>query len=168
MKKDKDLDLIFQKWRASLAERDRTFGSVSENFGDLFYDLKRMNVDYNVANEYMKKACEAHYPSRQIAKDVYKRIGKSSGKTEEEFTKSWCDNIKSKAINVMHEFFDLPFEDNKTNAEVKREKARIKSSAKINDYLEQFEPVDLSQLRKMREESKKFLEQNENLEFLDD
>lgn len=167
MKADKKMlqqaEDVFERWRASLIERDRSHGSLSENFNDLFYDLHRIHLPYEEAKDFMVRAYKAHLPNSSVINHTFKSM-KKAGKYDdkEDFRKSWFGMIKDKATNAFHEYFELPFEDGKSESQTKREKALKKKSAMISEYIENYEQIDLGALRQEMEEAK-----NEIVEDLD-
>ena len=166
-KKRKEADDVFDRWRASLADRDRTHGNLLENFGDLFYDLGRLSLPYEIGKEYLTQAYRAHLPNSSTIKATFKRM-KKEGRFDDldEFKKAWFRMIKDKATNAFHEYFDIPFEDGKTEAEIKRDKKLKQRSANISDYISNYEQIDLAELRKQAAEAKKADSENLNQEDL--
>ena len=144
----KEAEQVFDKWRASLINKPKGHKNLTENFDELFFDLNRLELSYDDAYEYLQQAYVAHYPSKQTVKHQYKSSTWAKNfDSETEFAKNWQSFIKDKATTAFHEYYDLPFTDQKTPQDVKREKARAKNSAAIRDYMEKFEPVDIHALR---------------------
>jgi hypothetical protein len=143
----KQAEIAFALWKAALANKSKRWEELSENFDELFYDLSRLELPYELAEDYFVRACDAHYPRHDTIKHVYRssKTMKHKYDSEVEFGKSWCDGIKDKATVAFHNYFKLPFQED-TN-ESKRQRARAKASAAIKDYMSNFQQVDLKSLR---------------------
>lgn len=160
----KEAQFIFEKWKSSLAERDRSASSLSENFSDLFFDLRRIALPYEEAHDYLERAYSAHLPRKEVIQRTYKHSPNSKYQTVDEFKQYWFDFIRDKAVNAFHEYFDIPIEDGKSEQEVRKEKAITKKSAAIREYMSNYEEIDLSSLRKsMEEEKKRLAEEGDDL-----
>lgn len=169
----KEAEQIFNRWKASLVDRPRDHGHLSENFDDLFFDLHRLQLPYEMAYDYLERAYGAHFPSNKTIKWQYKRSAWAKNHTEEEFAKQWRDYIKDKAVNVFHSYFEIPFTDGKSTQQVKAEKAKAKKASWIREYMENFTPVNLKALRAKRKEVEEMIKREsdedllENLESFD-
>jgi len=100
-------ELIFMKWKAELADMDRTRAAVEGNFELLFDQLSRSKVKMNDALPYVDRAIKAHYPSDFILKNTYKKRKAYSSETMSEFESSWKDLIASTAKRVFFSFYEI-------------------------------------------------------------
>lgn len=105
----KKADNIFERWNASLTNRDRSLNGIDDNFAELFYELHKLNIDFEFAKSYLEIAIIAHYPSRSLVKRYYKRR-KDEFDSEKDFEKSWQQIIKHRATNVFYDWFQPPEE----------------------------------------------------------
>ena len=100
-------DLIYEEWKANLRSKDKSAGSVSSNFEELFEELKKAGITFDEAHDILSKAIKAHQPPLALAKNTYKAC-KSNPKigcySEKEFIDRWNDDIASKATEA---FFSL-------------------------------------------------------------
>lgn len=103
-----NLDLVFDEWKASLKERDRSAGAVSGNFEALFDELKKSNATFEEAQAYLLRAVKAHQPTPGLAKSIYRTTAKTNAKTaaysEKEFIDKWNQDIHDAGTNA---FFDI-------------------------------------------------------------
>jgi hypothetical protein len=161
----KEAEQVFGMWKASLADKPRGHKHLSENFEDLFFDLHRLQLPYDLAYEYLERAYGAHFPSNATIKWQYKQSAwaKQAG-SEEDFSKQWRTLIVNKATTVFHTYFEIPFDDGKSAQDTKREKAKVKRSAQVNEYLSNFEPVDMDELDRMIEQAKNMANEEDDLE----
>jgi len=104
--------LIFEQWRAGLADRDRSHTRLTENFDELFYELDRYNVNFELAHEYLDLAIAAHLPDKKTLKFTYKRT-KGFGMSEDEFHEKWKVKIRDAATNVFYARFPIEGEGEK-------------------------------------------------------
>ena len=101
-------ELIFMRWKADLADMDRSKPAVEGNF-DLFFDqLFRSKVNLDDALPYLDKAIKAHYPTSYVVKQTFKRI-KHFGKSEslQEFESSWKEHIGNAAKRVFFSIYNI-------------------------------------------------------------
>lgn len=105
---NKNFDLIFEEWKASLKTRDRSKNALEGNFEDFFNELKNAGATFEEAHAWLPKAVKAHLPSPVIAKNAYKMAKSSprvSSLSEKEFIESWHENIDATATNVFFSVF---------------------------------------------------------------
>jgi hypothetical protein len=101
-------NLIFDKWKASLPERDRTKAYWQGNFEDLFDGLFRAKIEFEQAHEILDKAIKAHYPTYAIARRVYKRVKQTgTSSTETEFIEDWQNQIAETAKRVFYDIYTI-------------------------------------------------------------
>lgn len=110
-------ELLFMKWKADLADMDRSKPAVEGNFDLLFDQLFRSKVKIEEALPYLDKAIKAHYPTSYVVKQTFKRI-KHFGKSEsvQEFESSWKEHIGDAAKRVFFSIYNID-ESAKINAE---------------------------------------------------
>lgn len=101
-------DLLFQKWKASLPNRDRSKEAVRINFEELFSDLQAEGMVFEEAHTLLPKAIKAHYPTSSHVKNAWKKW-KHLGKWDNEkvFEEEWCQDIANKAEAAFFEIFPL-------------------------------------------------------------
>ena len=104
----KKAELIFMKWKAELADMDRSKPAVEGNFDLLFDQLQRSKIKIDDALPFLDKATKAHYPSAYVIKYTYKRI-KHFGKSESlsDFGESWKEFIGNAAKRVFFSIYDI-------------------------------------------------------------
>jgi hypothetical protein len=101
------VELIFMKWKAELADMDRSKPAVEGNFELLFDNLYRAKIKMDKALPYLEKAIKAHYPSDFVVKNTYKRIKQYRSDSLSEFEKSWKEFISATAKRVFFAFYDI-------------------------------------------------------------
>jgi hypothetical protein len=108
-------ELIFMKWKADLADMDRSTASMEGNFDMLFYSLHKSKVSIDEALTYLDRAIKAHYPSDHTLKYVFKRM-KKQGQSEsiQDFEISWKEHIASAAKRVFFSIYTLEESEPKT------------------------------------------------------
>lgn len=111
MSESKISDLIFERWVASLASRDRSKVGMPTNFDDLFDELKRSGVSFDEARDFLPKAIKAHQPSPIIRKNTWKKIKQHLDVTENEFYEEWSQSIKNCATEAFFSNFPLKADD---------------------------------------------------------
>lgn len=101
-------ELIFMKWKAELAEMDRSKPMVEGNFELLFDQFYRAKIRINGALPYLDKAIKAHYPSDYVIKNTYKKMKKYPGTDNyENFSTSWKELISDTAKRVFFAFYEI-------------------------------------------------------------
>jgi hypothetical protein len=153
----KKANLIFDKWKAELKEMDRTRANVDNNFDILFSNLKNSKISFETAHEILSKATIAHYPTDSVIDFVYKKT-KGFGKTKQEYSDEWKENISASAKRMFYSLYDI-------EGEVKEDKKEYGSmSAKEyrlqRKHAESFPLIDWEkiELKPMSEDDIKELE----------
>jgi hypothetical protein len=106
-----NLDLIFEKWRASLREKDRSREFVSSNFDELFDAFNSAGATFEEAHSYLQQAVKVHLPSPGLAKTQWKLLKNApahADKTEKEFIDGWHQDITDRATNSFYHVYPLP------------------------------------------------------------
>jgi hypothetical protein len=104
----KKAELIYTKWTAELADRDRSRPAVEGNFELFFDELQRAKIKMDDALPYLDKAIKAHYPSDFMVKRTYQKVKKfGRAETQSEFEKSWKDYISNTGKRVFFAFYDI-------------------------------------------------------------
>jgi len=133
--------LVFEAWRASLADRDRSHTKLIENFDDLFYEMDRYHIDFDLAHEYLDLAIAAHLPDKKTLRYTYKKTG-GFGMDEAEFHEKWKDKIRDAATNVFYTRF--PLEDEEAKEEANHGGMSREESLRQRRYSNSFPTLDLS------------------------
>ena len=101
-------ELIFMKWKADLAEMDRSKSAVEGNFDTLFYSLNKAKVPMEEALTYLDKGIKAHYPSDYVLKSVYKHMKKfKPNESLSEFEASWKEFISNAGRRVFFSIYNI-------------------------------------------------------------
>lgn len=102
-------ELIFDKWRAELVNKDRSRTAVEGNFDELFSSLHRSKIKFDDAYALLDVAIKAHFPTDSIAKNTYRRLKRTAhiSKSESEFVTEWKTNISAKAKQVFYSLYDI-------------------------------------------------------------
>ena len=161
---------IFNKWKASLSERDRSKKNVKVNFDDLWYELWAASIPYDIAELYLKEASAAHMPNHYMAQRTYKNLKTLTfGQSFKEWIDDWKSDITDKCNNAFYERFPIEELENREppkpvadEAPIGMDKAEYKRQRR---YIEQFPVIDLKKARKKMEEIERQMEENEDGSF---
>ena len=108
-------ELIFMKWKADLADMDRSSSAMEGNFDMLFYGMSKAKISLDDALPYLDKAIKAHYPSDYVLKSVYKQMKKfRQSESLPEFESSWKEHISSAAKRVFFSIYNIDDSEAKT------------------------------------------------------
>jgi hypothetical protein len=101
-------ELIFMKWKADLADMDRSKAAVEGNFDILFHSMQKSKISMEDALIYLEKAIKAHQPSDYVVKSVYKSM-KKFGRTEtlSDFESSWKEFIANAGKRVFFSIYEI-------------------------------------------------------------
>lgn len=105
------LDLIFDEWKASLKQKDRTREAVSGNFEELFHNLRVGGATFERAHVFLAPAIKAHQPPPALARITYKNAKhnpKLAALSEKEFVDQWNNDIADKGTNAFFDVFPRP------------------------------------------------------------
>jgi len=141
------VELIFDKWKAELVDKDRSRSAVANNFDELFSEWKRSRVKFDDAYALLDAAIKAHYPSDTVAKNVYKRLKRTAGipKGEDEFITEWKNNISATAKQVFYSLYDI--EGTKPKEEVKYGSMSSQEYRKQRKYVEAHPLLDWTKIK---------------------
>ena len=141
----------------------------------MFYALKQIGVDFDLAKEIRDQAIEAHLPNRQTIKTNYRKW-KNKYDSLEDFEKSWARMISDAAINVFYIWFNAETEEHKQTLKEELFSVNEKGETvapngmskeeynRMRRYAESFPLVDVAALRRQRAERLKDFE-DEDLEL---
>lgn len=105
------LQLILERWKASLREKDRSTEHVASNFDELFEELSQAGATFDEAYDILPRAIKAHQPSPGLIRSFWKLTkGKSKrfDLSEKEFGEKWCNDIADMGTNSFHNSFSMP------------------------------------------------------------
>lgn len=142
-KERKVADLIFDQWKSSLVDKDRSHSSLLDNFDELFESLKYANVEFETAEEYLKPAITAHLPSKHVLKFVYKKK-KNPGLSEQEFFEDWKRLIEDRAKQAF--FFRFPLPEPEEKKENPNKGMSKEEYIRQRRYADSFPSLDLSKI----------------------
>ena len=106
-KEEKKADLIFDKWKADLKEKDRSRNAVEGNFEELFLSLSQSKVSFEISHVILDKAIKAHYPPTSAVDHTYKRLKPMMNKTKQEFLEEWKELISAAAKRVFYSLYSI-------------------------------------------------------------
>jgi hypothetical protein len=142
----KKAEHIFKKWSVDLKGKDRSYGSVSSNFDELFYELWKSSISFQEAEQLIRDAVAAHLPNAHIAKMTYRKIKPSLKfpKTEQEFFSDWKQEISDKAYESFYAMYSIDGESEQEQPQFGSMSAREYRVQR--KYADSFPMVDLKQL----------------------
>jgi len=137
---------ILKKWTAELRSKDRSFSKVQSNFDELFYELWKNKVPFDVTHELIKQAIAAHLPNAVIAKRTYQANKQKLDQTEKEFMDGWQKSIEDVCYQSFYSYYPP-----QTEANIEEEKKYGNMSAKEyiaqRKYAEQYPVIDIAKLK---------------------
>lgn len=161
-----NLELVFERWRASLQSKSKKRSDVGPNFDELFDTLKRAGASLEDARKLLPDAIKAHQPTSSTAKFAYnnaKRDPRYAGITQNEFAADWNKDIADRATASMYIFFPIP-EGGDDDGEPKLyEKMSAREYALQQAHADSFEMLDVEEVRKQNE----YLSEEEMLRVLE-
>ena len=105
---NKKADLIFMKWKAELANMDRTWDNVEGNFELLWDHFSTAKIKMDEALTYLERASKAHYPKDNVIKGTFKKMKpylKDQGL--QEYGEQWKEKIDAKCKEVFFAFYEI-------------------------------------------------------------
>ena len=106
-----NLDLIFERWKASFQHKSKKRDAVSSNFDELFDNFNSAGATFEEAHSYLEQAIKVHLPSPSVAKVTWKTLKNSpinTEMTEKEFIDGWNKDIGEKATCSFYNVYPLP------------------------------------------------------------
>ena len=134
-------ELLFMKWKADLAEMDRSKPMVEGNFDLLFEQLHKAKVKMEDALPYLDKATKAHYPKPNIIKHTFRKVKQfNQYENAEDFEVSWKEFIGDAAKRVFFSIYDIDGADN--NKETKYGNMSASEYRKQQKYADSHPSID--------------------------
>ncbi len=143
-------ELIFMKWKADLAEMDRSKPAVEGNFDLLFEQLHQTKTKMDDALPFLDKATKAHYPKIDVVKWTYKKVKHfNQYENQSDFEKSWREFIGDAAKRVFFSIYDIDGVDN--NKEKKYGNMSASEYRKQQKYADSHPSIDWEAIIEERE-----------------
>lgn len=148
------LQLIFDRWKASLRSKDRSTEHVTSNFDELFEDFVREGATLEEARKFLPIAIKAHQPGPALIRSFWK-LSKSKSKnfdiSEKEFGEKWCKDIEDMATESFFNAF--PIETAPTTQQgYSGGKISDKEYKLMRQHADKFKPINLDTLPDPNEE----------------
>lgn len=150
MTDDKRARLILERWVADLPNKDRSRANLSNNFEELFYDLYKANIPFDVAHGLLKEAIGHHFPSQSTAKWTYRNVRRDPNQTFAEFLDSWKKIIADSATQAFYSFYQVEGENKEE--EKKYGNMSAQEYMKQRRYADSFPTLDTDALQKKIDE----------------
>lgn len=140
----RSVELVLEKWIASLASKDRSNKSVPGNFDELFEKLSKTDATFEyVHDDILPKAIKAHLPNAGLARAVYKRCKDFTEHSEKEFIDSWHKSINDAATESFYSFFKLKAEEDQPK---RYGNLSLRDHRQQQRYVESFETLDINEI----------------------
>jgi hypothetical protein len=145
----KGADKIFEMWRSGLIDKPKDKDNLYNNFNDLWFEMNRHFIPYEVAYEFLKPAVTRHLPDKYIVNRTYRSSSANKSQTEMEFFESWKELILNKATQAFYDVY--PIDDAKEGVEkIQLPKGMSKKEYVLQrQHAKQFPLLDLSLIEEM-------------------
>lgn len=155
--------IIFEKWASELMNKDRGWDHILSNFDELFYELYRASVPFDVVHDLVKEAIAKHFPNNAVAKFTYDKSPKKKEVSFKEYLDEWKEGINDFAHQAFFAYYSVnPNEEDPSEEEKKYGNMGTKEYIAQRKYAQSFPEVDLIALRKQRAELQAMLDNNED------
>lgn len=142
------LQFIFERWKASLRDRDRSTEHVTSNFDELFDDLAKANASFEEAYAILPSAIKAHQPAPGLIRSFWKLTKtrqRSFDLSEKEFADKWCSDISDMATNSFYNSFPMNSPQQAPDGYAAG-KISEKEYKLMRNHADMFKPLDLAAL----------------------
>ncbi len=156
---------LFERWKADLADRDRSIGAVSENFNRIFEEFRTNAVTAEIAYEYLDVIVEKHFPNNHVVKLSYKR-NKFGHDSMDEYHESWKNSIRDKGTNMFYLSYPPELEEPENKIPLPQGMS-LEEYSKQRKHANSFPILDLNLLPELEElpDEEEVLETEENIDF---
>jgi hypothetical protein len=147
------LKLVFERWKASLRDRDRSSEHVTNNFDELFDDLAKEGATFEEAHAILPQAIKAHQPAPSLIRAFWKlekQRKRNFDFSEKEFAEKWCGDIADKATNSFYNSF--PMQETSAAQGYASGKISEKEHKLMRQHADKFKPLDLNTLPDVNED----------------
>ena len=146
-----NLDLIFERWKASLQSKNRKREFINANFDELFEALRNAGATPEEARTMCPAAIKAHQPTSSTAKFVWNNVRRNpqfAGINENEFIADWNKDIADMATTSMFVFFPISDSGDDDGEPKVHGKMSSREHALQNAHADSFEMVDFEEVDK--------------------
>lgn len=151
MKDDKRARLILERWTSELASKDRSKNKLAENFEELYYDMFKANIPFEVAHDTIKQATAHHFPNQSTSKWTFKNAKRDPNQTFAEFLDGWKKLIADEATKAFYAYYSVEGEEAKKE-EKKHGNMSAAEYSKQRKHAESFPIIDTDELERQRKE----------------
>lgn len=155
--------LIFDKWKASLKNRDRSKHSMPQNFDELFSDLKRAGVSFDEAHDMLVLAIKAHLPSSHVRRETYKKFKDHLKMSEKEFSAEWDESINSAATDAFFANYPLKIDEDDDGEPKVYGNMSVKEYRLQRKYADSFPTLNTDELEKQLHERRTLVDDLESV-----
>lgn len=144
--------LVFEEWKAGLADMDRSHANLLGNFDMLFENMIYSNISFDIAESFLDEAITAHLPSKYIIKLTFKKR-RDKTQTEQEFFTEWKRLITDRAKQAFFLRYPLKIEKPDTSATGAMSRDEY---VKQRRYADSFPLIDLSKIKNQTDDDDEF------------
>jgi hypothetical protein len=146
------LQLVFERWKASLRNRNKSTEHVVSNFDELFDDLSKEGATFDEAHAILPTAIKAHQPAPSVIRSYWK-LTKSRTKNfdtpEKEFAEKWCGDIADMATNAFYNSFPI---QTQPSTVLPTSKIDDKEYKLMRRHADSFKPIDWATIPDVNED----------------
>jgi len=145
-KERKQAERLFDQWKSGLVSRDRSHSALLDNFDELFETFIYANIDFDLAESFLKEAITAHLPSKYVLKLTFKKR-KGEGISEQEFFEDWKRLITDRAKQAFFFRYPLPITEEQKDKPGTGGGMSKEEYIKQRKYANSFPSIDLGKIR---------------------
>lgn len=144
----KKAKIVFENWNALFPTMGKTKEYYYDNFHNLFVEMKRISVPFDIAYEFINDAVIRHTPSTSTVKHIYKKSPNLHRRcTEQEFSEEWKGLIKNRAYEAFHDLYPIGEKEKLETSKVELPKSMSRDEYRLQRrHAESFPIIDLSKI----------------------
>jgi hypothetical protein len=166
MDADKLARRLFERWKADLTKKPaeaKHTNKSQDNFEELFFELRKHDVSYDVAFEFIKDAATAHFPGYYVIERVWSTVhaGKP-GLTKREWMDSWKQCLEENANSAFFCHYEPVADPEELENKHVKETGQMSpiEYAKQRKVANSYDTISLEEVAELRRKREETMKQN--------
>jgi len=157
---------LFDQWKVNIkrkSSKERGWSSVETNFDELFFELHKYEIPYELAEKYIHEAALVHMPTYMVVENVWKSMkAKHPGLDK----KQWLDDWKTGIGEMAQASFFNWYQPVEEKVETPTGGMDAQEYARQRRYADKFQAITPAELKLLEEKRQKALESDGDFEAI--
>lgn len=153
---------LFDQWKSGIkrkSSKERGWSHVEANFDELFFELHKYDVPYEMAEIYIHEAALVHMPTYMVVENVWKTMKARNPGLDK---KQWLDDWKEGIVEMSQISFFNWYQPTETKVETPTGGMDAQEYVKQRRYADKFQAITPAELKLLEEKRQKALESEDD------